>query len=195
MRPTLAKCVWKSSACGKSRDKGSTPPTPPSLLDSKPVRGVTVRTANRGFRGRGTCPAALRQLRVAALALSQDLEGTEGTVHSMTTAAVRSPSPRLGQDELAVFARSVLLGNRRAALSGMTGTAQCWNLVWRRNLVGFRMPLRTSVVDTGPMTRVAIQPVFGMGMREEVGDCVAVAHLAEVAGFLAGNECNPKKQG
>ena len=55
----------------------------------------------------------------------------------------------------------------------------CGNAVW----VG--VSLGTPVLDTLSMTGVAIQALFGMGMRQEVLHDFAVTHFAEVARFLA----------
>ena len=69
------------------------------------------------------------------------------------------------------------------------------------NAVGFGMALGTPVLDTLSMTGIAIQPLFGMGVRQEVLHGFAVAHFAEVASFLIaeggrakGQKENPEKE-
>ena len=62
------------------------------------------------------------------------------------------------------------------------------------NPVGFGMTLRTSMLDTLSMTSIAIEPLCGMGMRQEVLHGFAVAHFAELAGFLVRQEGRAQEQ-
>ena len=56
------------------------------------------------------------------------------------------------------------------------------------NAVRFGVPLGASVLDTLSMASVAIQTLFGMGMRQKVLHGFAVAHFAELTGFLVRQE-------
>jgi hypothetical protein len=93
-----------------------------------------------------------------------------------------------------VFAGGILCLDGGAGLSSVTPAAQRRNLMGCRNAVGLGMSLGTPVLDTFSMTGIAIQPLRGMGMRQEVLHCFAVAHFAEVAGFLISKNGRMKKQ-
>src|SRR5512138_1665091 len=102
----------------------------------------------------------------------------------MTGSTVRGTDSGLRQHQLPVLTGGVLLLDRAASLPRVTSPAQRRNLMGCGNAVRFGVPLRASVLNTLPMTGVAIQTLFGMRVREKILHRFGVTHLAEVTDFL-----------
>jgi len=62
------------------------------------------------------------------------------------------------------------------------------------NAVGFGVPLGTPVLDTLSMACIAIQPLFGMRMRQKILHRFGVTYLAEVTSLLVRRDGRAQRQ-